>query len=141
MSLQFVQPELVSNRLERAGIDSGAQQLHKTYEAGNYGSGQQPPTTMEGQTQYGGQNYNTTHATHNWTLKEIPVPRQILEKLDEYVVGQAQAKRVSTHSMLVMPGIRAGSMLSHYCMFSIIERFLRTMGMATVGLQRTQHLL
>jgi hypothetical protein len=53
------------------------------------------PTVMMGQTQFGGASYNTTHASHYWGVKEIPTPKQMVSMLDQWVVGQPQAKKVS----------------------------------------------
>ena len=49
---------------------------------------------MTGQTQYGGQNYSGTSASMNWGIRDIPTPKEMVQKLDEWVIGQPAAKKV-----------------------------------------------
>lgn len=53
------------------------------------------PSVVSGQTQFGGQNFGGTHASMNWGVKDIPTPKEMVGALDDWVVGQPAAKRVS----------------------------------------------
>lgn len=44
--------------------------------------------------QFGGNTTNTTSATQNFGLTRVPSPREIVQALDDYVIGQEHAKRV-----------------------------------------------
>ena len=78
---------------EKAGGLEGAMAYQDLgYTSGHSDGG---PTVLMGQTQFGGASYNTTHASHNWGAKEIPTPKQMVAMLDQWVVGQPQAKKVS----------------------------------------------
>ncbi|KIZ03423.1 ATP-dependent Clp protease ATP-binding subunit ClpX, partial [Monoraphidium neglectum] len=78
------------------GADGGA--LHKQYpdHLGGYAAAQATqgaPTVLEGTPQFGGQNYGSAHATQQWGVREVPTPRQLVAQLDQWVVGQAAAKK------------------------------------------------
>jgi hypothetical protein len=53
------------------------------------------PSVVSGQTQFGGQNFGGTHASMHWGVKDIPTPKEMVGALDDWVVGQPAAKRVS----------------------------------------------
>jgi hypothetical protein len=52
-----------------------------------------PDQVLEGTPQFGGQNYGSAHATQQWGVREVPTPRQLVAQLDQWVVGQAAAKK------------------------------------------------
>mmetsp|Transcript_12269 Transcript_12269/g.29945 ORF Transcript_12269/g.29945 Transcript_12269/m.29945 type:complete len:612 (-) Transcript_12269:1270-3105(-) len=59
------------------------------------------PTTLEAVPQFGGSTTNTTTSQHNWQVHKLPSPKEMVAALDEYVVGQEQAKKilaVATHN-------------------------------------------
>jgi hypothetical protein len=60
------------------------------------------PSVVSGQTQFGGQNFSGTHASMHWGVKDIPTPKEMVGALDDWVVGQPAAKRVSSSRMLVV---------------------------------------
>lgn len=53
------------------------------------------PTVMSGQTAFGGQNFSGTSASMNWGIRDIPTPKEMVAQLNEWVVGQPAAKKVS----------------------------------------------
>ncbi|GBF99118.1 ATP-dependent Clp protease ATP-binding subunit [Raphidocelis subcapitata] len=78
------------------GADGGV--LHKQYpdHLGGYAPTQAAatgPPLMEGTPQFGGQNFSSTHATQAWGIKEVPTPKQLVAQLDQWVIGQAAAKK------------------------------------------------
>ncbi|KAG1679815.1 hypothetical protein FOA52_012727 [Chlamydomonas sp. UWO 241] len=69
---------------------------YRTYPSAHAGG-----TTLEAVPQFGGQTVSSASATPGLGLGKVPTPRQIVEALDQYVVGQARAKRVlavATHN-------------------------------------------
>jgi ATP-dependent Clp protease ATP-binding subunit ClpX len=99
----------------RAAVDAATQQLQQQLQQhyadqsgfatpsnptgggpnGGPGAGGSGPATGEGTPHFGGQSYGSAHATAaGWAARDVPTPRQLVAKLDEWVIGQPYAKRV-----------------------------------------------
>lgn len=64
-------------------------------------------TTLEAVPQFGG---NSTNTVSSWSggFSRVPTPRELVEALDQYVIGQPQAKRVSHVLVAAVETGRAG---------------------------------
>jgi hypothetical protein len=88
-----VDSSAAGRELAGAGAD-GLRYQDYTHHTPSSHVGEQP-SVVSGQTQFGGQNFSGTHASMHWGVKDIPTPKEMVGQLDDWVVGQPAAKRVS----------------------------------------------
>jgi hypothetical protein len=88
-----VDSSAAGRELAGAGAD-GLRYQDYTHHTPSSHVGEQP-SVVSGQTQFGGQNFSGTHASMHWGVKDIPTPKEMVGALDDWVVGQPAAKRVS----------------------------------------------
>jgi hypothetical protein len=64
---------------------------------------------MEAVPQFGGHTTQTSTATRNWGINEVPTPSEIVAALDKHVIGQQHAKRVRLEPNVSLCGQHAKS--------------------------------